>query len=258
MKKVFTLIELLVVIAIIAILASMLLPALNKARDKAKTIKCTNNLKQVFTGFAFYGSTYQTYPSAKQTNENLGYSHFWQWKIRPFLGFNEKPTGVWNDSAKYREQMPFSCPNVQWNTNGNTNDTCSYSMNGFGATSRNYAMTGAKLGYGTAGDGGLYYIKPDSVATKSNGAYLKPSASDIMLVSERGFQAEGDAGIDPAIPSGTYLRYTYNGSNGRFGWDYTVRHNKKRNVMWFDGHVSQAGMGDINFYNVRLYNGQPW
>lgn len=82
-KKNFTLIELLVVIAIIAILAGMLLPALNKARDTAKAISCKNNIKQINVALNFYLSDSREYfPGASRKGNYLN----WGWN-RLFVDF---------------------------------------------------------------------------------------------------------------------------------------------------------------------------
>jgi prepilin-type N-terminal cleavage/methylation domain-containing protein len=131
-QSAFTLVELLVVIAIIAMLATLLLPAVNAARDAARRVQCTNNLKQLALGCHNYESAQGEFPYARKYD--IWDTYTWTQLVLPFAeeaaihdlywtlhetGFRQSypgPNGpIGNDpqlrQARHAEIAMFYCPN---------------------------------------------------------------------------------------------------------------------------------------------------
>ena len=223
----FTLIELLVVIAIIAILAAMLLPALNKARMTAQKASCQGNLKTMGTATQMYTSEHEdTLPGLN------GLSNYWNawWKARiaPYMGIPLKITDNWSVWKVQLCHGAFRCP--IWRRE---------LITGAGKPDDNYIYAG---GYGFAyindTDGLGYQHSTRGIFWTKVGSVAKPS--ETIMIGDSSDGEVTDVGYNAVLYVPTKVA----------GLAVPDRHGNSFNTLWVDGHV--ADMQSLEFKAGRF------
>ena len=112
-KGAFTLVELLAVIGIIAVLASLLLPALVRAKEQARTIRCAGNVRQMMVAMGMYVDDFGCYPAVSRMEES-GYTKDWQEVLAPYLSLQSPYLLPEEPPAEYVTTVSvFNCPSYK-------------------------------------------------------------------------------------------------------------------------------------------------
>jgi prepilin-type N-terminal cleavage/methylation domain-containing protein/prepilin-type processing-associated H-X9-DG protein len=224
----FTLVELLVVIGIIAVLISLLLPALNRARESARAVKCASNLRQLFLAQQYYADEHDNRYAAPQLywGASEGSESRWMQRLRPYVA---KSLGIGLANMSLTDtrgvNAVFVCPSQ--NLDGAAIDFKTYALNACQKSPRwRYSRNKSR------------------------------QSSTIILIGEQGLSASEELLIP--FTSGSPLRGIFAGANGPATWnavgtwananfDGGFRHagGKRMNAVFLDGHVEGVSREQI-------------